>query len=156
MAAIGKNGELGKDNNLIWKIKEDMKFFKSTTMNHYILMGRKTLESLPGLLPSRKHLIISSTLENIDGIKIYKSIEDFLNDKTLNDEKIYIIGGASIYKEMINYSDELLITHINEETKADVYFPNINKEEWKDELLGSYNEKNFTYKRVKYMRKGNH
>ena len=78
IAAIGKNNELGKNNDLIWKFKGDMKFFKDTTMGHPIVMGRKTFESLPKVLPGRKNIVISTSEIINEEIELYKSIKDFL------------------------------------------------------------------------------
>ena len=80
IAAIGKNNELGKNGNLIWNIKEDMKFFKNTTMGHPIVMGRKTFESLPKVLPGRKNIVMSSKKIINEQIEIYKK-EGRINDK---------------------------------------------------------------------------
>ena len=123
IAAIGKNNELGLNNGLIWRIKEDLHFFKEKTFNHYIVMGKKTFLSLNGLLPNRKHLVISSTLNDTENVKVYKSVSDFLSDNTLKNEEVYIIGGASIYKELMPYSEKMYITHIGSSSKADTYFP---------------------------------
>lgn len=153
IAAIGKNRELGINNNLIWRIREDLKFFKEKTTGHFIVMGKKTFLSLNGLLPNRKHLVISSTLEEMKGVKVYKTIEELLNDEILFNEEVYVIGGASIYKELIDYTEEMYLTHINEEADADVYFPKFNQEEWNKELLGEYTFNDLEYKRVLYKRK---
>ena len=93
IAAIGKNNELGKNNDLIWKLKGDMKFFKEMTMGNPIVMGRKTFESLPKVLPGRKNIVISSNQINNKEIELYKSIKEFLlNYKEYNggftDERI--------------------------------------------------------------------
>ena len=77
IAAIGKNNELGKNNDLIWKFKGDMKFFKETTMGHPVVMGRCTFESLPSILPGRENIVISTNNINNEKIKLYKSIKEF-------------------------------------------------------------------------------
>ena len=153
IAAIGKNRELGINNNLIWKIGEDLKFFKEKTTGHFIVMGKKTFLSLNGLLPNRKHLVISSSLEETEDVKVYKTIDEFMNDETFSNEEVYVIGGASIYKELINYTEEMYLTNINEESDADVFFPKFYQEEWDKELLGEYTFNDLEYKRVLYKRK---
>ena len=153
IAAIGKNNELGLNNDLIWRIKEDLNFFKEKTMNHYIVMGKNTFLSLKRLLPNRKHLVISSLLEEIKDVKIYKSIEEFLNDKTLENEEIYVIGGYSIYKELIKYASIMYLTHINETKEASVFFPMFDTNLYNVETLGEYEENNLQYTRKKYTKK---
>ena len=78
IAAIGKNNELGLNNNLIWHLPGDMKFFKEITTYHTIIMGRKTFESLPKLLPNRKHIVLSKSNIDIPEIEVYHSIQDFI------------------------------------------------------------------------------
>ena len=153
IAAIGENRELGFNNDLIWRIKEDLRFFKETTTNHYIVMGKKTFISLNGLLPNRKHLVISSTLKETEGIKVYKSIDEFLLDEELKDEEIYVIGGASIYKSLLKYCEEMYLTQIEASTKADAYFPEFNEKDYEKQLLGDYETNGLKYKRYLYKRK---
>ena len=76
IASVGKNNELGKDNNLIWRFKEDLKFFREITTGHVIVMGRKTFESLPRMLPNRHHVVITSKDNFNDEIEVFKNIED--------------------------------------------------------------------------------
>lgn len=154
IAAIGKNNELGKNGDLIWKIKEDMKFFKETTMNHPIVMGRITFESLPKVLPGRKNIVISNSEIDNKKIEIYKSIKEFLTKYEKYKQEIFIIGGATIYNEFINLSNKMYLTEIDEEDKdADVYFPKFNINEWEKEILSSNEENNIKYKHVLYKRK---
>lgn len=154
IAAIGKNNELGKDNNLIWKIKGDMKFFKDTTMGHNIVMGRKTFESLPKVLPGRKNIVISSNDINNSEIEVYKSIKEFLlKYKDFNSE-IFVIGGASIYRQFYNLASKMYLTEIDATEKdADVYFPKFNVNDWDKEILCERKEDLLQYKHVLYKRK---
>lgn len=102
IAAIGKNYELGKDNDLIWKIKEDMLFFKEYTMNKTIIMGSNTFYSLNGLLPNRKHIVISSRNLNLgEYVLVLHSIKELLNYLKYFNEEAIVIGDAKIYKELI-------------------------------------------------------
>ena len=152
IACIGKNNELGLNNKLIWHIKEDLEFFKLVTYNHYILMGRKTLESLPKKLEGRKYLVISKTLETTEDYIVFKSIEELLSTD-FGKENIYVIGGAKIYEEMMPYTDRMLLTEVNSTHVADKYFPKINDEEFISEVIGVYQTKDLTYKRKIYARK---
>lgn len=154
IAAIGKNGEIGKNNDLIWHLKEDLKFFRKNTINKQIVMGRKTLESLPKLLPKRKHLVLTHQDLDIEGVKTFKSKEELLEYLKEYDEEIMIIGGASIYSEFIDLANRMLLTEIDAEyLEADKFFPEYNKEEWKYEILDTNEENNIEYKHIEYVRK---
>lgn len=155
IAAVGKNLELGKNNHLIWPLKEDLKFFKQQTIKKPIIMGMKTLQSLPKLLPERKHIVL--TRQNIslpEEIILIHSKEELLKYIENNPEEYMVIGGASIYSQMLEYSDKLILTEIDAEDKeADAYFPVFNKEEWNQEILSSNRENNISYKHLIYTRK---
>ena len=154
IAAIGKNYELGKDNQLIWRIKEDLKFFKDTTMGHPIVMGRKTFESLPRVLPGRKNIVISTSEINNNEIEVYKNIRSFLVKYASLQDEIFVIGGASLYEQFINMANTMYLTLIDKEEKsADVYFPKFNIEDWNKQVLSFNKENNIRYKHVKYIRK---
>ena len=154
IAAIGKNRELGKNNNLIWHLPGDLKFFKETTTGHSIIMGRKTLESLPKLLPNRHHIVLSSSDDFSPEIEHYKSWKELLNGLKGRNEEIFIIGGASIYKEFIDIVDKMYLTEIDAECKeADAYFPEFNKEEWENTILKENEDNNISYKHVLYKKK---
>lgn len=154
IAAIGKNYELGMNNDLIWKLKEDLKFFKETTMGHPIVMGRKTFESLPRALPGRKNIVISTNEINNDKIEVYKSIRDFLIKYQNSNEDIFIIGGASIYNLFVELASNMYLTEIEaEEKNADVYFPKFNINEWNKEIISNHEQNNIKYSHVLYKRK---
>lgn len=154
IAAIGKNNELGKNNDLIWKLKGDMKFFRETTMGHPIVMGRKTFESLPKVLPGRKNIVISTNEIKNEEIEVYKNIKDFLLKYQEYGDDIFIIGGASIYKQFIDLATNMYLTEIDgEEKSADVYFPSFDKKEWEKEILLSNQENSINFKHVLYKRK---
>lgn len=154
IAAIGKNRELGKDNDLIWHLKGDMKFFRETTTGHSIIMGRKTLESLPKLLPNRHHIVLSSSDNFSSEIEHYKTLKELLESLKDKNEEIFIIGGASIYKEFIDKVDKMYLTEIDAECKnADAYFPEFNKEEWRREVLKEAEDNSIQYKHVLYKKK---
>lgn len=153
IAAIGKNKELGKNNDLIWHFKEDMKFFRNETMGKPILMGIKTLESLPKLLPGRKHIVITSKKRDLpEEVRVVHSIEEALEICKEYDE-VMVIGGASVYSQMYNYCDKMILTEIDAESDADVYFPEFEKDEWNREIIGEQEEDNISYKHVVYTRK---
>lgn len=154
IAAIGKNNELGINGDLIWKLKEDLNFFRKITLGHNVVMGRKTFESLPKVLPDRKNIVITKSKINNNEIEIYKSIKEFLIKYENCKDEIFIIGGASIYHEFITLANKLYLTEIDaEEKNADVYFPKFNLNNWKKEILSSNQEKNIKYNHVLYKRK---
>lgn len=153
IAAIGKNLELGKNNDLIWHFKEDMKFFREQTMGKPIVMGYKTLESLPKLLPGRQHIVLTRrNLELDPSIIIVHSIDELL-ELAPNYPEVMIIGGASVYQEMLPFSDKLILTEIDAEADADVYFPSFQKEEWDSQVLCEHQEQDISYKHLVYTRK---
>lgn len=155
IAAIGKNRELGKNNDLIWHLKEDMKFFKDQTMGKPIVMGRKTFESLPKLLPGRKHIILTKQkLDVPEEVLLFHNKEEILDYIKSYQEEVMIIGGASIYKEFLEDSNKLVLTEIDDEDKtADTYFPYFDKNEWLKEELSQVEENNIKYKHIIYTRK---
>ena len=156
IAAVGKNGELGKDNDLIWHFKEDMKFFKEHTINHYILMGKNTFLSLPKLLKDRVHIVLSkSDYKFPEEVIVIKSIDEFENLRKNIEDDIYVIGGAKVYSEFINYADMIYLTEIDSECKdADVFFPKIKYEDYDREVLKEDSENGISFKHILYKKKG--
>lgn len=145
IAAIGKNNELGKDNDLIWHFKEDLQFFKKMTMNKTIVMGRKTFESLPRMLEGRNYVVLSSNSNFPSEVKVFSNVKDVLS----YDNDAYVIGGGSVYKQFIDYVDTMYLTEINDTSDADAYFPIFDKKEWNSEIIYTCND----YRRVCYRRK---
>lgn len=157
IVAVAKNNVIGKDNQLIWHLPEDLKRFKRLTTNHTIIMGRKTFESLGRVLPNRKHVILCNDAEmNIDDENV-EILDDISKLKKYKDseEENFVIGGATIYKLLMPYADKMYVTHINEEFEGDVYFPEISEKDWKmtEREKGLRDEKNpFDYEYETYER----
>ena len=157
IVAKAKNNIIGKDNQLIWHIPEDLKRFKTLTSGHTIIMGRKTFESLGRVLPNRHHVILCNDAQmNIDNENV-EILEDIsMLDKYINDEEEnFVIGGATMYKLLMPYCSKMYITEINQEFEGDVSFPKINMSEWKIESRekGLKDEKNpYDYEYVTYVR----
>ena len=126
IAAIGRNNELGKGNDLVWKIPDDLKRFKKITEGHPIIMGRKTFESIGRPLPNRRNIVVTRDKSYLrHGVDVAHSLEDTLNLVKLEDE-IFIIGGGELFKQSMDIADKLYITHVNaEDQDADVFFPEI-------------------------------
>ena len=152
IAAVGKNLELGKNNDLIWHFKEDMKFFKDTTMGHTVVMGRKTFESLPKALPGRKNIVISSNAEyQAQGATVVTSVEEAL--QIADNEEIFVLGGGKIYAEFLPYADKLYLTEIYAECKdADTYFPQFNKSDYIKEIINYYDIDGVEFYHVVYKK----
>ena len=152
IVAAAENNAIGKDNDLIWSLPNDLKRFKKLTSGHSIIMGRKTFDSFPGLLPNRKHIVISRN-KNIsfsDEVTVVNNFEDAIRE-TGDDENPFIIGGGQIYKLAMDLGDKIELTRVHEEFKADTFFPKIDEDKWKL-IHEEFNEKDerhqfsFTYK----------
>ena len=128
IAAIGKNNELGKGNELLWKMPADLKHFREITSEHPVIMGRKTFESIGRLLPNRQNIIITRDENyNVEGALIAHSLEKAISLVGPYSDEAFIIGGAEIYKQSIMLANKLYITKIDAENKdADAFFPEIN------------------------------
>ncbi|CDE50272.1 dihydrofolate reductase [Firmicutes bacterium CAG:460] len=153
IAAIGKNRELGRGNDLIWHIKEDLKNFKNLTMGKYIVMGKNTYESLPKHLEGRKYIVLSSSLSEIENGLLFNDFNKLLEFIKDVDEEVMIIGGASIYKLFLPFADKLYLTEIDSEEKADVYFPDFNKEDYECNVVSTNEVDGLKYSFVIYERK---
>lgn len=125
IAAHAENMAIGKDNSLLWHIPEDFKWFKTHTKGHPVIMGRKTFESIGRPLPDRLNIIITSQdTYKQDGCIIAHSLPDALTIAADNDsEEVFIIGGASLFKEGLDYADRLYITIVHKEYEGDTFFP---------------------------------
>lgn len=158
IVAIANGNVIGKDNKLIWHLPEDLKRFKTITSGKNIIMGRKTFESLGRILPNRKHIILCNDMEmniqdeNVEVLKDIKELDKYIN----SEEENFVIGGATIYRILMPYVKKLYITKINQNFEGDVYFPEINENEWKEvsREKGLKNEENpFDYDYITYIKK---
>ncbi len=138
IVAMAQNGCIGKNNKMPWHISDDLKRFKSLTTGHPVIMGRKTFESILAYinkpLPNRKNIIISrygfKTNHKVD---IFSNIEKAIShSKGLYKNEVFIIGGAQIYKQSLQYADKLYLTKIHKAIEGDSFFPKLNKNEWKE------------------------
>lgn len=131
IVAVSEDWGIGKDNELLWHISEDLKRFKKLTSGNTVIMGKKTWESLPRRpLPGRKNIVLTDDPdESIDNSVTAYSIDDAL-DKCGPDEEIFIIGGGSIYRQFMPIADRLFITHVHKKAPADIYFPEIDRSIW--------------------------
>ena len=132
IAAVAKNRAIGYENKLIYWLPNDLKRFKALTTGHTIVMGRNTFLSLPkGALPNRRNIVLSRSTKELPGCDVYTSLEEALSHCT-PDEDIYIIGGASVYRQALKMADRLCLTEVNDTPeKADTFFPPY--DDWKEE-----------------------
>lgn len=131
VAAAAENNALGKNNDLVWHLPDDFKRFKAITSHHHIVMGRKTFESFPKLLPNRKHIVITRQTDyKREGIEVVHSLEEAL-EKCAGEEEVFIIGGGEIYKQAMPYADKIELTRVHASFEADAFFPEIDESKWK-------------------------
>ncbi len=152
IAAVGRNLELGKGNDLIWHFKEDMKFFKETTTGSSVIMGRKTFESLPKALPNRKNIVITNNSDYVaDGGYVVNSIEKALE---LAGDNAFIIGGGNIYSQFLPLADKIYLTEIEDEcADADTYFPQFDKNDYTADFIAEYEVNDIKFKHICYTKK---
>jgi len=136
ISAVAKNGVIGRSNGeMPWHVKEEFQHFKKTTLGFPIIMGRKSFDALGNPLKDRLNVVITNNLKlnlPFDGVKIFHSLKkavDFFQSEKL--DKIFIIGGGEIFKQAINFADEMIISIMDFEAEGDVVFPEIDKKVWK-------------------------
>ena len=156
IAAVAKNRAIGYQNKLIYWLPNDLKRFKTLTTGHTIIMGRNTFLSLPkGALPNRRNIVLSRSAKAFEGCDVYPSLEEALKHCT-PDEDIYIIGGASVYRQALKLADRLCLTEIDDTPKdADTFFPPY-EDDWQEESREDHpidDRHDFRYSFVDYVRK---
>ena len=155
IAAIGKNGEIGKNNELIWHLKEDMQYFRKTTMNHPVIMGFNTYKSIERALPNRLNIVITKNNKdkiNDQSILVYDDLNKLIKDLK-DEEEYFVIGGSSIYQAFYDIANKMYLTEIQAEDKdADSYFPKINYSNWQKYIINKLKENDIIYNFVIYER----
>ena len=142
IAAIGKNRELGKNKAMIWHLPQDLKFFRQETSGHTIVM------------PKRHHVVISRTCKDLgEDIEMCESVEEFMKRYKDVDEEIYCIGGGMIYSEMLKYASRLVLTQIDADADAEVYFPEFDESLYNKKILSNIEENGVFYQHVEYTLK---
>ena len=131
IVARARNGVIGKDNQLIWHLSDDLKRFKALTMGHPIIMGRKTFESLPKVLPGRVHYVLTGNpdYQAAEGVLLFHDVKKLLAALPLGEN--FVIGGEHMYRELLPYADTMYITEIEEDFEGDAYFPDFDPSAWK-------------------------
>jgi dihydrofolate reductase len=145
VVAMGKNREIGANNQLLWHLPKDLKHFKELTTGHPVIMGRKTYESIGKPLPNRTNIVISRKNDWFEeGILIVGSIKEAIKFAKKIDENAYIIGGGNIYEQTLDLADKLEVTLVDTTLEADTFFPKIDKKKWTqtNEIHHEKDEKN--------------
>lgn len=158
VVAVAENGAIGKENDLIWYLSDDLKRFKTLTTGHTIIMGRKTFESLPkGALPNRTNVVLTRDKDRIfPSCEVLHSVEEVVEKYANDKEEHFVVGGGYIYRVLLPYVERIYLTRVHESFEADVYFPEIDMQEWNIESETHYpaSEKNeYPYSFINLVRK---
>ncbi len=170
IVAVDKNWGIGKDGDLLCPLKKDLQYFKEKTTGNILILGRKTLESFPDNkpLPNRLHMVLTHNMayeRTEESISIYHSIEDIkkelpsfiaTNTKSYAEQEVFVIGGGTIYEQMLSDCDTIYVTKIQKAFEADTYFPNLDdRKEWiVAEESEVYEESDIFFSFVTYQRRG--
>ena len=153
IVAMTPQGLIGKDNQIPWHLPADLQRFKKTTMGHPIIMGRKTFESLPGLLPGRQHFVLTRNQNYVaEGCTV---ITNWAQVEILIDGKAFVIGGADIYNYVLPIANHLYTTIVHAELEGDTYFPKWNQEQWREverEFHGKDEKNKYDVENIQYQR----
>jgi dihydrofolate reductase len=156
IAAAAENNALGKNNDLIWHISEDLKRFKRLTSGHAIIMGRKTFESMTKALPNRKNIVLTNKKDyHPEGATVVHTLEDALT-LVKDDSQPFIIGGGEIYRLFMPYCDRIELTRVHHNFEADVFFPKIDLNQWKEiarENIEATKEQPYNYSYITFEKK---
>jgi dihydrofolate reductase len=129
IAAVGANGVIGRDNDLPWRIREDLQHFKQLTLGHTLVMGRKTYDSIGRPLPGRRTVVVTRQPDwSADGVEVVHTVEEALKQ----DGDIYVAGGGEIYRQALPYADRLELTEVDQSPDGDVTFPAFDRTEWRE------------------------
>lgn len=161
IAAISENGVIGNNNDLIWHLPADLKRFKKITSGHTVILGRKTFQSLPGVLPNRHHIIItkdSSFFFEDENVEVVNSLDQIITRFSNTEDEVFVIGGGEIYSQLLPYTNKLYITKVKKHFDGDTFFPNIDYSEWTilEQEIGVEDERNtIPYEFISLIRKNN-
>jgi len=158
IVAMTPQGLIGKDNQIPWHLPADLQRFKKITMGYPMVMGRKTFESLPGLLPERQHIVLTRNKDYVaSGCEVAASL-DQVKGYTVDAPKVFVIGGADIYKYALPHAQELHVTMVHAELEGEIYFPDWDKFKWKEveRVFHAKDGKNkFDTEYIRYLRNTN-
>lgn len=158
IVAISDNNAIGKNNDLLWHISEDLRFFRRTTLGWPVIMGRKTFESIGRALPGRVNVVISRGFTTGEDVEVVGSLKEaFATAESTNLEKCFVMGGGQIYAQALEMADRLVVTHVHTVIEdADTFFPPIDPQVWvvaqRSELFTD-EEAGYTFEFVEYIKK---
>lgn len=158
IVAISDNNAIGKNNELLWHISEDLRFFRRTTLGWPVIMGRKTFESIGRALPGRVNVVISRGFTTGEDVEVVGSLEEaFATAESTNLEKCFVMGGGQIYAQALDLADRLVVTHVHTVIEdADTFFPPIDPQVWAEAQrseLFTDEETGYTFEFVEYIKK---
>lgn len=134
LVAADENNAIGKDNDLLWSLPDDMRFFKTVTMGHAVIMGRRTLESLGRPLKNRENICITHNASyKPEGVHVVHSLEAAIAlAKTMENEEAFLLGGGEIFRQGLHFCDRVYLTRVHALYEADTYFPKLLPTDWKE------------------------
>jgi dihydrofolate reductase len=155
IVAVANNHVIGKDNHLLWHLSGDMKHFRALTTGNTVIMGRKTFDSIGKALPNRRNIVLSRSLESINGCEVYSDVENLLADPSLKHEKIFIMGGGEIYRIFFPLVKKIYLTTVDVEIDGDTTFPEIGDEwiEYSNESFKADDKNDYDFRFINYIRK---
>lgn len=133
--AAAENNAIGRNNDLLWRLPDEVRFFKETTSGHAVIMGRKTLESLKRPLPNRTNIVITRSRDypHPEGVSVCHSVQEAMEiAQSLGETEAFLLGGGEIYRAGMRYCNRLYLTRVHAVFDADVYFPEIDFREWQE------------------------
>lgn len=132
IAAVAQNRVIGKDNDLIWRLPNDLRFFKTHTSGHTVIMGRKTYESMGRALPKRTNVVVTrNTSWQAEGVVVCHSLQEAIDYAQAQGEtEAFVIGGGEIYRQSMQLINKLYYTHVHAEVEGDTYFPAVDWQHW--------------------------
>jgi dihydrofolate reductase len=139
IAAVARNRVIGGDNQLLWRIKSDLRFFRGSTLGRAVIMGRKTFQSIGKPLPGRLNIVVSRTMPQTEGLEVARSVDEAIvlarkaqHDGRALPDRIMIAGGADIYAQTIDRAERLIITEVDLFPTGDAHFPEIERDSWRE------------------------
>jgi len=155
IVAVSENNVIGKNNQLIWRISEDLKRFKSLTMGHHIIMGRKTWESIGRPLPGRVNVVVSRNSDfSAEGVTVVDSLAKAI-EFAKKDSELFVVGGGELYRQALPLAKKLYITRVHKEFEGDTFFPEIDDKVWRvesEEIKKPAEKDGLTYSFINYVR----
>lgn len=146
IAAVAENRAIGKDGEIPWYLPQDLKHFKKKTEGHPVIMGRKTFESLPENfrpLPNRTNIVLTRSDMEKEEIEVAENLEEAYSIAKELDDKVFIIGGASVYEQVLSETDKMILTEVKKDVDGDTFFPKFDRENWEEKERNEYKDFNF-------------